>query len=61
MNAYPKWRLPALDEGQDIDAAELREELLDEIIEKMQHDTLRIVEQKLPQGKRNDSRTDSRT
>ncbi|KAM0268081.1 hypothetical protein ACHAQH_010052 [Verticillium albo-atrum] len=36
-------------------------ELLDDIIETMQHNTLRIVEQKIPQGKRNDSRTESRT
>ncbi|EEY19575.1 conserved hypothetical protein [Verticillium alfalfae VaMs.102] len=61
MNVYPKWRLPDLCEGQDSDAAKLREELLDEIIEKMQHDTLSIVKEKVPQGKRNDSRTDSRT
>ncbi|KAG7121941.1 hypothetical protein HYQ44_002839 [Verticillium longisporum] len=61
MNAYPKWRLPDLYECQGSDAAKLREELLDEIMEKMQHDTLSIVKQKLPQGKRNDSRTDSRT
>lgn len=60
MNVYPKWRLPDLCEGDDSDAAEMQEELLDDIIENMQHDTLRIIEQKIPQGKRNDSRTESR-
>ncbi|EGY17486.1 uncharacterized protein VDAG_01168 [Verticillium dahliae VdLs.17] len=56
----PKVAPANLYEGQVSDAVKLREELLDEIIEKMQHDTLSIFKQKFPQGKRNDSRTDLR-
>ncbi|KAG7151835.1 hypothetical protein HYQ46_012356 [Verticillium longisporum] len=56
----PKVAPANLYEGQVSDAVKLREELLDEIIEKMQHDTLSTFKQKFPQGKRNDSRTDLR-
>lgn len=60
MNVYPKWRLPDIYKGADADAVERQEELLDDIIEQMQNDTLRIIREKMPQGKRNDSRTESR-
>ncbi|KDN63598.1 hypothetical protein CSUB01_06377 [Colletotrichum sublineola] len=59
MNVYPKWRLPDVQRGQDKDAVVRREELLDEIIERMQEDTLNIVREQRQQWKRNDSRTGS--
>jgi hypothetical protein len=61
MNVYPRWRLPDMYEGQDEEEAEHQEELLDDIIDQMQHDILHIIRNKLPQGKRNDSRTESRS
>ncbi|KAK2018752.1 hypothetical protein LZ32DRAFT_653523 [Colletotrichum eremochloae] len=59
MNVYPKWRLPDAYEGQDRDAVVRREEVLDDIIEQMQQDTLRVVRDQQHQWKRNDSRTES--
>ena len=59
-NVYPKWRLPEVHEGQGEDAQGRRNDLFEEIIEQMQQDTLRLVKEQLPQGKRNDSRTESR-
>ncbi|KZL80874.1 hypothetical protein CI238_01917 [Colletotrichum incanum] len=61
MNVYSKWRLPDIYEGQDENTLTRQEELLDDIIEQMQQDTLHIVREQLPQWKRNDSRTDSWT
>jgi hypothetical protein len=60
MNVYPKWRLPLIDQEQQDGAREGQKELLGDIIEKMQRDTLRVIEERLPQWKRNDSRTESR-
>ncbi|EFQ30144.1 uncharacterized protein GLRG_05288 [Colletotrichum graminicola M1.001] len=59
MNVYPKWRLPDVYEGQDRSAVQRREELLKDIIEKMQQDTIRVVKEHQPEWKRNDSRTES--
>ncbi|KAK1995943.1 hypothetical protein LX36DRAFT_692269 [Colletotrichum falcatum] len=61
MNVYPKWRLPDTHEGQDRDAVVRREDLLDDIIEQMQQDTLRVVREQHHEWKRNDSRTESFT
>lgn len=60
MNLYPKWQLP--------DVVDLRHEvsfehhgvLMEDILEHLQEDTLKILRTKFPQWKRNDSRTDSR-
>ncbi|KAH8175138.1 hypothetical protein LIA77_06557 [Sarocladium implicatum] len=60
MNVYPKWRLPAIDHEQQDSARERQKERLEDIIEQMQQDTLRIFKERLPQWKRNDSRTESR-
>ncbi|VUC37219.1 unnamed protein product [Clonostachys rosea] len=49
MNLYPMWRLP--------DGAS--EEVLEDLIDKMQANTLNLIIEKLPQYKRYDSRTDS--
>jgi hypothetical protein len=61
MNTYPKWRLPDIYEGSGPDAQANNEEMMEYIIEKLQHDTLRLIEDKIPTWKRNDSRTDTRT
>lgn len=60
MNVYPGWRLPSIGDQQGGDAGEQQNEVLDDIIEQMQQDTLRIVRERFPQGNRNDSRTESR-
>ncbi|KAK1977109.1 hypothetical protein LZ30DRAFT_753056 [Colletotrichum cereale] len=59
MNVYPKWRLPDVYEGQDGAAVARREGLLDDIIDQMQQDTLRVVREQHHQWERNDSRTES--
>lgn len=58
MNLYYKWRLPEVDE-KDEEALERYVEIMDEIIDQLQEDTLKLLKQKIPRGKRNDSRTDS--
>lgn len=60
MNLYPKWRLPDVADLKDDASIEHRGELIDDILEHMQEDTLKILQKKFPQWKRNDSRTDSR-
>lgn len=60
MNVYPRWRLPSIGEEQGNDARERQKEVIEDLIEQMQQDTLLIVRQNVPQGKRNDSRTESR-
>ncbi|KAJ3540883.1 hypothetical protein NM208_g4859 [Fusarium decemcellulare] len=60
MNLYPKWRLPNVEDPNDEASIERREELMDDILGHMQEDTLKILQRKFPQWKRNDSRTDSR-
>ncbi|GKT49954.1 uncharacterized protein ColSpa_10135 [Colletotrichum spaethianum] len=55
MNVYPKWRLPDMYQGQEEETITHREELLDDIIQLMQQDTLRLVKELLPQWKRYDS------
>lgn len=59
MNLYPKWRLPDLDDNADQAAMDRYEDVLEDIIEQMQRDTLNMFKEKVPKGKRNDSRTDS--
>lgn len=49
MNLYPKWRVPD----------SCSEEVMDDIIDDMQHNALKIVKEKLPNWRRHDSRTDS--
>ncbi|KAF4451674.1 hypothetical protein F53441_5353 [Fusarium austroafricanum] len=60
MNLYPKWRLPDIVDSNDQASIQHREELIEDIFEYMQEDTLKILQNKFPQWKRNDSRTDSR-
>jgi hypothetical protein len=59
LNIYPKFRLPDIYDDQDAEAKEHYEEVLQDIIDQMQHDTLQMLKQKVPKGKTNDSRTDS--
>lgn len=59
MNLYPKWRLPDVYEDQGERAQRDREEMMEDIIEQMHDDTLRTLKEKLPDFRRNDSRTDS--
>ncbi|KAF4336731.1 hypothetical protein FBEOM_9399 [Fusarium beomiforme] len=60
MNLYPKWRLPDVADLNNEASIEDRCELIDDIMEHMQEDTLKILQNKFPEWKRNDSRTDSR-
>lgn len=60
MNLYPKWQLPDIVDLNDDASIEHRAQLIEDILENMQEDTLRILQRKFPQWKRNDSRTDSR-
>ncbi|CAG9988011.1 unnamed protein product [Clonostachys byssicola] len=50
MNLYPKWRVPD----------DTSEEVLEDLIDKMQMNTLKLITDKQPSYKRHDSRTDSR-
>jgi hypothetical protein len=59
MNLYPKWQLPGIEDLNDDASIEHRAELIEDIFENMREDTLRILQKKFPQWKRNDSRTDS--
>ncbi|RFU73328.1 hypothetical protein TARUN_8920 [Trichoderma arundinaceum] len=59
MNIYPKWRLPDIYENQNEEAKERFEKVVEHIIEKMQHDLLQAFQNKVWDGKRHDSRTDS--
>ncbi|KAL4724749.1 hypothetical protein ACLX1H_008194 [Fusarium chlamydosporum] len=59
MNLYSKWRLPDVETGDDA-ATDYYTELIEDIFERMQEDTLKILQNKFPQWKRNDSRTESR-
>ncbi|KAH6960225.1 hypothetical protein DER45DRAFT_611163 [Fusarium avenaceum] len=60
MNLYPKWRLPDAVDPNDQASIENREELMEDIFEHMQEGILKVLQEKFPQWKRNDSRTDSR-
>jgi hypothetical protein len=59
MNLYPKWRLPDVVDLDDA-SIEHRGEMMEDIMENMKEDTLKLLQKKFPQWKRNDSRTDSR-
>lgn len=52
LNIYPKWRLPDMDDAD-------REEILDDMIEQMQDDTMSLLRNKRALWRRNDSRTDT--
>ncbi|RYC97039.1 hypothetical protein BFJ63_vAg204 [Fusarium oxysporum f. sp. narcissi] len=60
MNLYPRWRLPDVVDSNDEASIEHREELIEDIFEHLQDSILNVLQEKFPQWKRNDSRTDSR-
>ncbi|RBA09766.1 hypothetical protein FPRO05_05702 [Fusarium proliferatum] len=60
MNLYPRWRLPDIVDSNDEASIGHREELIEDIFEHMQDSILNVLQEKFPQWKRNDSRTDSR-
>lgn len=60
MNLYPRWRLPDIVDSNDEASIGHREELMEDIFEHMQDSILNVLQEKFPQWKRNDSRTDSR-
>ncbi|KAL5585528.1 hypothetical protein FOVSG1_014917 [Fusarium oxysporum f. sp. vasinfectum] len=60
MNLYPRWRLPDVVDSNDEASIGHREELIEDIFEHMQESILNVLQEKFPQWKRNDSRTDSR-
>ncbi|KAF5677153.1 hypothetical protein FDENT_9276 [Fusarium denticulatum] len=60
MNLYPRWRLPDIVDSNDEASILHREELIEDIFEHMQGSILNVLQEKFPQWKRNDSRTDSR-
>ncbi|KAM5360951.1 hypothetical protein ACJZ2D_013405 [Fusarium nematophilum] len=61
MNLYMKWQLPNVYEDEGFEAVARREEVAEGIIEQMIEGTLKILKDKFPMWKTNDSRTDSRT
>ncbi|KAF5229900.1 hypothetical protein FANTH_14050 [Fusarium anthophilum] len=60
MNLYPRWRLPDVVNSNDEASIGHREELIEDMFEHMQDSILDVLQEKFPQWKRNDSRTDSR-
>lgn len=60
MNLYPKWQLPDVVDPRHGVSSEHHGVLMEDILEHLQEDTLKILRTKFPQWKRNDSRTDSR-
>jgi hypothetical protein len=59
MNVYPRWRLPDLPAGQD-EVASAQGEVFEDISYQIQHDTLQLMREQVPQGKYHDSRTNTR-
>lgn len=51
-NLYPTWRLP---DCYDDDSAKKREELMNMITKRTRQDAVRVIQNKLPRGTRNDS------
>jgi hypothetical protein len=60
MNLYPKWQLPDVLDPNDEASIESRRELMEDIFEHMQDCVLQMLQRKSPEGRRYDSRTDSR-
>jgi hypothetical protein len=60
MNLYPRWRLPDVVDANGEASIGHCEELMEDIFEHMQDSILNVLQEKFPQWKRNDSRTDSR-
>ncbi|KAF4996128.1 hypothetical protein FGRMN_4678 [Fusarium graminum] len=60
MNLYPKWQLPDVVDLKNDESIEDHKQLMEDILEHLQEDTLKVLRKKFPQWKRNDSRTDSR-
>jgi hypothetical protein len=60
MNLYPSWRLPDVVDANGEASIGHCEELMEDIFDHMQDSILNVLQDKFPQWKRNDSRTDSR-
>ncbi|KAH7363545.1 hypothetical protein B0T11DRAFT_353880 [Plectosphaerella cucumerina] len=60
-NTYPRWRLPDINKEEGAEAVERQQELLEEIVEQLELDTLKLLKEKEAQWKRWDSATGWRT
>lgn len=61
MNLYPNWRMPDVYVSQGPDGEERREEVLQRIKERIFSDIARTMTEKLADGRRHDSSTNSAT
>ncbi|KAF1734912.1 hypothetical protein CRV24_003830 [Beauveria bassiana] len=61
LNMYARWRLPDMDVADDNDTAavEDRNDVLEDMVEQMQSDTVALLRDKRATWRRNDSRTDT--
>jgi hypothetical protein len=60
LNLYASWRLPDVYADQGPIAEQERQELLEKIIDRVQEDVKRTLDEKIPHGKNHDSNTHSR-
>jgi hypothetical protein len=57
-NLYPYWRMPDVCEHDGLQAGKDREDLMNKIVERVRKDAFRVLQEKLPDGKRHDSNTE---
>lgn len=58
-NLYRNWRMPDVYEDQGPDAVKNRQLLMDKVLNRVREDVFRILKEKLAEGKRHDSNTNS--
>ena len=58
-NLYPSWRMPGVYEDQGPQAERGREDLMGKVLSLIRKDTLRVLKEKMGEGKRHDSNTES--
>ncbi|KAF8859182.1 hypothetical protein BDZ45DRAFT_725469 [Acephala macrosclerotiorum] len=58
-NLYPPWRMPDVYEDQGPQAEKGRKDLMNKVLSLVRMDTFRVLKEKLAEGKRHDSNTES--
>jgi hypothetical protein len=58
-NIYPLWRMPDVYKDQGLQAEKNRKDLMNEVLSRVRMDTFRVLKEKLSEGRRYDSNTDS--
>ncbi|CZR61727.1 uncharacterized protein PAC_11624 [Phialocephala subalpina] len=58
-NLYPPWRMPDVYENQGPEAERGRKDLMNQVLSLIRVDTFRVLKEKLAEGKRHDSNTES--